>query len=254
MVERLESERVFQDTKVTQGTYKRISEIIYKGQMDSAIRRSFTLLGEVKGKRLLELGCGMGQFTIELAKRGADVHAIDISDESVQYVAKKAADTGVPLKVMVMNAEKMLFPADYFDLVYGGAILHHLDLPKALSEIRRVLKVGGRAVFVEPLGTNPIINLYRKVTPHLRTKDEHPIKPSDLDMMRVEFGKVEVQPFYLTTILATVLRFVLGEADVTKWLFSRFETLDNIVLDRLRWSWIWCRTIVLAFDKPQKSG
>jgi len=51
-----------------------------------------------------------------------------------------------------MNAEELKFADDYFDIVCGGAILHHLDLNKALSEIARVLKPDGKAIFVEPLG------------------------------------------------------------------------------------------------------
>ena len=49
-----------------------------------------------------------------------------------------------------------------FDIIYGTGILHHLNLKACLDEIERILKPGGKFVFIEPLGTNPVINLYRK--------------------------------------------------------------------------------------------
>ena len=64
--------------------------------------------------------------------------------------------------------------AEGFDIVYGTGILHHLEINKCLNEIHRILKPDGNLLFVEPLGTNPLINLYRKFTPNSRSKDEHP--------------------------------------------------------------------------------
>src|SRR3546814_1101008 len=78
-----------------------------------------------------------------------------------------------------MNAEAMTFPDDSFDLVFGSGIIHHLDIDRAFGEIARVLRPGGRAVFIEPLGLNPAIELYRRFTPSARTPDEHPLLRRD---------------------------------------------------------------------------
>jgi ubiquinone/menaquinone biosynthesis C-methylase UbiE len=64
-----------------------------------------------------------------------------------------------------MNAEATTFPDNSFDLICGSSILHHLNLDKACAEIRRILRPDGGAVFIEPLGHNPLINMFRKLTP-----------------------------------------------------------------------------------------
>ena len=62
-----------------------------------------------------------------------------------------------------------------FDIAYGSGILHHLNLNKSLNELKRILKKDGKIIFIEPMATNPFINLYRKFTPNARTSDEHPL-------------------------------------------------------------------------------
>jgi SAM-dependent methyltransferase len=105
-----------------------------------------------------------------------------------------------------MNAEALDFPDASFDRVTGSGILHHLDLDRAYAEIRRVLRPGGYAVFLEPLGHNPLINWYRRRTPHLRTEDEHPLMRRDLDVARATFPRVDARFFDLTTLAAVPLR------------------------------------------------
>ncbi|GAG42520.1 unnamed protein product, partial [marine sediment metagenome] len=67
-----------------------------------------------------------------------------------------------------------------FTVAVGKAIVHHLDVPRFMKEIRRVCTPGGRIVFCEPLGTNPLINLFRRLTPGLRVPGERPLKPKDI--------------------------------------------------------------------------
>ena len=74
----------------------------------------------------------------------------------------------------VDNCEKTGFQDNEFDLIYGTGVLHHLELEKCLNEIRRILKKDGEIIFIEPMGTNPFINLYRLLTPKSRSEDEHP--------------------------------------------------------------------------------
>lgn len=75
----------------------------------------------------------------------------------------------------------MPFPDRSFDVVVGRSILHHLELPLAYKEILRVLRPGGRAIFMEPLGDNPGAKILRAVTPATRTKDEKALSRSDID-------------------------------------------------------------------------
>ena len=74
----------------------------------------------------------------------------------------------------VMDAHKLEFEENKFDLVIGNGILHHLDKLEAINSIYRVLKPGGRLVFKEPLADNPFLKIFRYFTPKARTVDEEP--------------------------------------------------------------------------------
>lgn len=102
-----------------------------------------------------------------------------------------------------MDAHILQFSNGTFDLVGSTGILHHLDLVTALSQIARVLRPNGHAVFVEPLGHNPFINQFRKRTPAaIRSIDEHPLLRADLTLFEHYFARVNNEFFYLTALLA----------------------------------------------------
>ncbi len=88
-----------------------------------------------------------------------------------------------------------------YDLIYGAGILHHLDLNKSISEINRLLNKHGKIVFMEPLGTNPIINLYRRFTPKSRSSDEHPLIFSDIKFIKHIFHRVEIKYYGFFTVM-----------------------------------------------------
>ncbi|MGZ3733302.1 MAG: class I SAM-dependent methyltransferase, partial [Parachlamydiaceae bacterium] len=140
-------------------------------------------LANLKYKKLLVYGCGVNlKRAIEFINRGAMVYMIDISPRSIELVLNKVKelDIGDRIFPIAMDCEDLKFAEGEFDAIYGRAILHHLNFEKAMSEIRRVLKEGGVAVFIEPLGMNPLINLYRKLTPGRRTPHEKPLNLLDL--------------------------------------------------------------------------
>jgi len=152
----------------------------------------------------LEYGCGEGEISFELASIGANVVGIDISEIAIKKAQDKVAKSGLEslLHFEVMNAEDLTFQENSFDLIYGSAILHHLNIEKAYRQIHYVLKPGGTAIFLEPLGYNPLIRLYRYFTPSLRTHDEHPLFLKDINLAQKHFRKVRSDPFHLTTLLA----------------------------------------------------
>ncbi len=123
------------------------------------------------GARVLEYGSGPTARTSMLASSAREIVGIDLSEVAVQAAAERARSAGLNASYRVMDAETLDFPDQSFDLVASVAVLHHLDLDRAYGEIARVLKPSGHAVFMEPLGHNPFINLYRWVTPKLRTPD-----------------------------------------------------------------------------------
>jgi len=122
---------------------------------------TLSLLGDVAGKKVLDMGCGFGGNSCYLAKEGAQVTAIDISSGNVAKTIEWSAKNCVEIDARVMDCEKLDFADKSFDFVFGSFILHHIDIEKAASEIRRVLKDGGRAVFIENSGDNPLLMFFR---------------------------------------------------------------------------------------------
>jgi SAM-dependent methyltransferase len=162
------------------------------------------------GAAVLEFGCADGALALdalETARFAARFEGIDISDDAVAKANARAARMGLAgARFHAMNAEALDFPDASFDLVYGRGILHHLDLDRACGEIARVLRPGGRAVFTEPMGHNPLINLYRRMTPALRTPDEHPLLARDIALARRRFSRVEARFFGLATLASLPFR------------------------------------------------
>jgi SAM-dependent methyltransferase len=162
-----------------------------------------------RGGRILEYGSGIGAYSsVALAEAGYASIGVDISPASVRTAEEhaRAEFPDVQVEYRVMNAEQLDFPDDSFDLVCGNGIIHHLVLDVAYAEVARVLKPDGVAVFSEPLGQNPLINLYRRLTPDQRTPDEHPLRVTDIEHARRYFGSLEWRSFHLFSIGAIPLR------------------------------------------------
>jgi ubiquinone/menaquinone biosynthesis C-methylase UbiE len=205
-----------------------------------------------KGGRALEYGCGMGSHAHFMARNGAArVVGIDISDVAIEKARSASRAEGVEnVEYRRMNAEYLEFDDNSFDLICGTAILHHLDLAQAYSELARVLRPGGLAVFMEPLGHNPLINLYRRMTPTLRTVDEHPLMMRDIGDAKKHFRRVTPQHFVLQSLAAVPFH---GRKSFRKILHA-CEAADALLFRCLpftrRYSW----QVILSLEEPLKHG
>jgi ubiquinone/menaquinone biosynthesis C-methylase UbiE len=132
----------------------------------------------LENKTILDYGCGRGDETLKYIKNGAKkVIGIDISPIYIADAQNKAVEKGFTpeqCKFLSMDAHKLEFAEDSFDLVIGQGILHHLEPEIALGEIYRVLKKDGIVVLQEPLADNPLLRMFRFLTPNARTIDEAP--------------------------------------------------------------------------------
>ncbi len=201
--DRIEREKSFHDHRF--GTEKvRQTDKFYRAT-ETATAAYDHLVRTVDSSRALEYGCGRGSSAFDLAAAGTDVIGIDISDVAIEMATDEAEARGVEATFLAMNAEALDFEDASFDLVIGSGILHHLDLELAVAEITRVLEPGGRAVFLEPMGYNPLINLYRRMTPEIRTPDEHPLLRRDLDLFDRSFSTTDVSFHGLSTLGAAPL-------------------------------------------------
>jgi SAM-dependent methyltransferase len=190
--------------------------------------------GDLSDKRILYYGCGVNiKPALRLAKQGAIVVMIDISSRSVKLVADRInqLDYGNRIVAFVCDCENLPFRDNEFHGIYGRAILHHLELTKSLGEIRRVLRPNGLSVFIEPLGINPVVNLYRRMTPHRRTPDE---KPLDLNSIRnvadIGFTDFRHEEFTLLPMLGIFSQSFLHMSANPIFSYKTFKDLDNLFL------------------------
>jgi SAM-dependent methyltransferase len=113
------------------------------------------------GMTVLELGCGTGSFTRELARSGADIVAIDVSPELLEMA--KANCSAPNVQYQIQNAYSLSYSEAVFDSVVGSSVLHHLEIKEALRDVYRVLKTEGTIYFTEPNMLNPQIAIQKNI-------------------------------------------------------------------------------------------
>ena len=139
-----------------------ISELMIEENFEAVTapenRYALEVMGDIKGQRVLDIGCGAGETSVYFAKLGAQVTSLDISKEMIEVAKRLAQRNGVEIDARTMIVEDMDLPDNHFDYIFGNGVLHHLNRRHAYQEIHRVLKPGGKAVFIEPLCYNPVIS------------------------------------------------------------------------------------------------
>ncbi|EKE05476.1 MAG: methyltransferase type 11 [uncultured bacterium] len=149
------------------------------------------LPNNLKNKRVLDLGCGYGASSVYFAKKGARVVAIDASPESIKLAKKLARQYKVRdrVKFITGDVEQLILEKDTYDIVFGKAILHHLTISKVVPIIHRCLvRKGGKAIFIEPLGFSPFFSLYDRLFRRIaRTSGELRLKQNDLSIFQTTF-------------------------------------------------------------------
>lgn len=99
-----------------------------------------------KGKRVLEIGVGLGSDHQKWAESGAELYGIDLTERAIANTSHRMKLFNLSSNLMVGDAEHLDFENDVFDIVYSWGVIHHSpNTPKAVKEIFRVLKQGGQA-------------------------------------------------------------------------------------------------------------
>ena len=228
--ERVEREKEFHDVRYSDESIRRQKVSKFYSITDS-ITNAYQqkLLDSSKDHKVIEYGCGKGSCAFKIARNQAKlVTGIDISPVAIEVAIEQAAAENLDnnLQFQVMNAENLEFPESSYDLICGSGILHHLDLNLAVNSIVETLQPDGKAVFLEPLGHNLLINLYRRLTPSIRTEDEHPLLEKDLQFLKSNFKKSKIRYFYLTSLAACFIASKPG----FKILLRCCELIDSILL------------------------
>ena len=146
------------------------------------------------------------------------------------------------VELLVDNCEQTKFKDSSFDIVYGTGILHHLNIKICLEEIHRILKPGGRLLFIEPLGTNPLINIYRRLTPLSRSDDEHPLISHDFDLIQNKFSQLKIKYYGFLTLVF----FLVYSSPEKSYIFKFLKNIDQLLFrfkffKKLAWS-----TLIIA--------
>ncbi len=158
------------------------------------------------GRIFLDYACGNGNNAFTAARAGAELSlGLDISDVSIQNATEAARMHGLSgnTRFVQGDCEQTGLPDACVDTVLCSGMLHHLDLSYAFWELRRILKPGGVILAVEALDDNPLIKLYRTLTPAMRTTWEaaHILSYKDLAFASRFFQVKNVRHWHLFSIL-----------------------------------------------------
>lgn len=180
----------------------------------ATLRKLSTL--SLRGKRVLDYGCGTGDFGLWMAvSEGANVTFLDLSENAVALCLRRAELSGVGERcqgVACDAADLSCFPDQHFDLVFGCASLHHtMKYQGSWAELLRVLKPDASLVLTETYGENPILNALRRWNWKREGLDESQgediIFGNDhIRLLRQGFESVELQPFSLLSMSKRALR------------------------------------------------
>jgi SAM-dependent methyltransferase len=197
-------------------------------------------LGNLEGKHVLEFGCGLGKATALLVKSGANVCAFDISPRSVEVATQRLEANGLHADIAVAAGEDIPYPDESFDRVFGAAILHHLDVESGRRELYRVLKPGGKAAFVEPLGTNPIVRFVRNYVPYRHKTPrgaDVPLRYADIEAWGRGFQEFRYREIQLLSMVQRLFGF--------EQRFDGLHRLDHWLLRRAPALRRFCRYVVI---------
>ena len=241
-----------------------VDEVIISGFFENitSLENRFILshIGSLKNKKVLDIGCGLGESSIYFASKGARVTAIDISSEMINKAKVMAKRENVAIDFIASPVENLSLELESFDIVYCANLIHHLPvegLSIFIEKIHSFLKKGGWFYSWDPLIYNPIIKIYRKVATEVRSADETPLNFKVLKLFRKKFTKVYHKEFWLLTLTLFLKYYLINrynpntirywkqiykeKPEEIGWWFGRLEKCDGILLKipflrRLAWN------------------
>ena len=251
LVSRHDIEKRFHDAKASSGHGSGHGDFYGAGGLDQVWHAYLEAAGDISGKTILDFGCGEGWSTLEYAKRGAVVCSFDISPESVRNLVRNAFARGVSDRIhpAVMAAESLGFTSHTFDLVLGVAILHHIEVCHVGQEIARVLKPGGRALFMEPLAHNVFLRIFRWLTPQRRTPTEQPLTVQQIQEFCRPFGRCRIRGYALLSIFPQGLFWLTGSRGLMRWSLRLAETADRWLLRMFPFLYRYCWSAIIEVQK-----
>jgi SAM-dependent methyltransferase len=198
------------------------------------------LIANTKDKDVLEMACGHDGLIRHVSHQTKTAIAGDIAPVTIQMAITAAKGNPALEKIdyRVLDCEKTGFPDNSFDVVLEMGALHHMDLDAAYKEAARVLRPDGKFFCLEAIRHNPIIHLYRRMTPHLRTawEVEHILGRSQVLKGLQYFHDIKIKHYFFVSIFAVPFR----NTRAFKPLLAFCEAIDSVLtrLPGIQWlSW-----------------
>ena len=230
------------------------------------MRHIRTKLGELQGRTLLDIGCGLGEASVYFALEGANVTATDLSPGMCDATKRLAKINGTTLETHVSAAEALGLGDRQFDIIYTGNTLHHADTSLMMDQLMPHLKPTGIFVSWDPVAYNPVINIYRAMADEVRTEDEHPLKMTDIRGITSRFHESNVVWYWLTANFLFVLlaltkigkfhqtrmwKTVIDESARWNWIYQPLAAFDRLILKFLPFFRPLCWNVVIIARRPQ---
>jgi len=195
------------------------------------------LLAPLHGTRLLELGSGHGYGALHLARRGADVVALDLSDRRLAIAvdelrdARREAPDAAGVRPCAADAERLPFADGSFDRIFSRDVLMYADPRRVVAECARVLAPGGLAVFVESLDGNPLTRAFRRFTspPDYRGFTRH-LRFDEMLRVGRPLEPCGLRAYYLLSLIGFIGLFVLRSTTLHRWCLRVLHPLDRALL------------------------
>lgn len=206
---------------------------------------------DLRGRRILVVGCGVGDVALNLARNGADVHAFDLSPTAIAICQRRAIACQLPqVRFFVSSCEELDAEAGSYDAIVGNMILHHIDIPTAMAQFHRLLRPGGLGAFAE-WKEYAVVDRIRRWPIFLKlfpsggaggyaTDDERKLSAHDFAVIRARFPDLRLHYRYL---LRGKLDYFGPPPGV--WV----EAVDYWLLQRLPWLWPFTDGVVISFSK-----
>ncbi len=195
-------------------------------------------VGSLEGKQVLECGSGAGRVAVWLAKQGARVQAVELSPIGVERTRERARLYGLQDRIQAYVGDccqlEQIIPSDSIDIALGFSVLHHFPAREFGQSLRRVLKPGGRAVFLENSNSNPLYRCLRRIRNN-ESACGSPLSQSQVRELVAQVGEgLPVFPRFGLFHLSS--KYIFRNRAFYRSLVNRLDEMIDAIPGTRRWS------------------